>query len=217
MKYVVFEGPDGAGKTAVMHHVVAALRNAGTRVAVTREPGGDDFGEFMRKTLLTDRRVRTVAPMTQALLFAANSYHNTSVLPDCDMLLSDRWAPVSSRVYQWTNADADERAAIDRFWSHHVAGLRPDRAPKLPDLIVYLHLPMQIAWERLGARDAVADNMDSRRYEQAQSRHLVYAAMFENGVYGIPVASVDATLSVQEVAASVVAAVDGALGRVINL
>ena len=66
--YVAFEGPEGAGKSTVLHLVAAALEAAGEEVVTVREPGGTDLGEGIRDLLLHGPAMTAWA---EALLFAA--------------------------------------------------------------------------------------------------------------------------------------------------
>lgn len=69
LRYVTFEGVDGAGKTTVARAVAVELRDRGYDVVEVREPGGTASGEAIRRILL--ERGGAVAPWTEALLFAA--------------------------------------------------------------------------------------------------------------------------------------------------
>lgn len=67
-RYVAFEGPEGAGKSTVLHLVAAELVAAGHEVVTVREPGGTDLGEGIRDLLLHGPAMTAWA---EALLFAA--------------------------------------------------------------------------------------------------------------------------------------------------
>ena len=68
--FVVFEGPDGSGKTTQMRRLKALLDEQGTACIEVREPGGTDIGEQIRQVLL-----HTKAQMTlrcEMLLYMAS-------------------------------------------------------------------------------------------------------------------------------------------------
>lgn len=51
-RFVVFDGPDGSGKTTQFQRFAAATREAGIAVCEVREPGGTIIGERIRQILL---------------------------------------------------------------------------------------------------------------------------------------------------------------------
>src|SRR5690625_2897446 len=51
-RFVVFDGPDGSGKTTQYRRFVSAAVNAGIEVCEVREPGGTAIGEQIRDILL---------------------------------------------------------------------------------------------------------------------------------------------------------------------
>jgi dTMP kinase len=69
VRYVAFEGVDGAGKTSVAGRVAQRLQERGLDVLVVREPGGTATGEAIRRILLGHGR--RVDDWAEALLFAA--------------------------------------------------------------------------------------------------------------------------------------------------
>ena len=50
--FIVFEGLDGSGKTTQAKRLADFLTNLGKDVLLTREPGGTELGEQVRKILL---------------------------------------------------------------------------------------------------------------------------------------------------------------------
>jgi dTMP kinase len=66
--FVTFEGLDGSGKTTQAELLRAHLTSAGRDVVATREPGGTELGERIRRLLLEGGEM---APWAEAALFAA--------------------------------------------------------------------------------------------------------------------------------------------------
>lgn len=50
--FITFEGCDGSGKSTQLKLLTESLTEAGIDVLVTREPGGTEFGELVRRVLL---------------------------------------------------------------------------------------------------------------------------------------------------------------------
>lgn len=66
--FLTFEGVDGSGKTTQANLLVEALRAGGRDVVATREPGGTQLGEEVRKLLLEGLEMSAWAETT---LFAS--------------------------------------------------------------------------------------------------------------------------------------------------
>jgi dTMP kinase len=102
-KFITFEGLDGCGKSTQLARLAEKLSQHGFSVVVTREPGGTDTGEKIRRLLL-DTRTSGLAPMAElALMFASRAQHIQEViLPGLNagqIVLCDRFTD-SSEAYQ---------------------------------------------------------------------------------------------------------------------
>jgi dTMP kinase len=100
--FIVFEGPEGAGKTTQAKLLYRYLRNKGYDVVLTREPGGTKLAEAVRKIILSPKM--KIYPMTELLLYeAARAQHIEEVIkPNLQknkIVISDRFADASV-VYQ---------------------------------------------------------------------------------------------------------------------
>jgi dTMP kinase len=69
-RFITLEGPEGSGKTLQAGRLATALEARGRRVVLTREPGGTELGDELRRLLLA-RDGDRIAPRTDALLFNA--------------------------------------------------------------------------------------------------------------------------------------------------
>ena len=74
-KFIVFEGPDRGGKSTQALLLSKFLTRAGQKVVLTREPGGDEVAEKIRKILLDPKN--KVSPMTELLLYEASRAQHT--------------------------------------------------------------------------------------------------------------------------------------------
>jgi len=106
--FVTFEGPEGAGKTTVIHLVAEELIARGTEVVLTREPGAGEFGQRIRSILLESGAVH---PRAELMLFLADrAQHVAEVLrPELEAgktVLCDRYTD-STLAYQGYGRDFD--------------------------------------------------------------------------------------------------------------
>jgi dTMP kinase len=70
-KFVVFEGPDGSGKTTQFRRFLRAAADAGVTVCEVREPGGTGVGEKIRDVLL-DHAHKDMSLACEMLLYMAS-------------------------------------------------------------------------------------------------------------------------------------------------
>lgn len=113
--FITFEGIDGSGKSTQAKALVAALEAAGKPCVWTREPGGSEGAEAIRKLLVEGDPDRWSA-QTELLLFnAARRDHLEKTIEPAlargDVVVCDRYVD-STRVYQGI-ARADQRKVVD--------------------------------------------------------------------------------------------------------
>lgn len=128
--FISFEGIDGSGKSTQARRLAEALRAAGRAVTLTREPGGSDGAEEIRRLVLTGDPDRW-SPVTEILLFTAarRDHVERTIRPALargEVVITDRFAD-STRVYQGLARDggAPMRALVDDLHAR-VIGIEPD-------------------------------------------------------------------------------------------
>lgn len=102
-RFITFEGLDGCGKSTQIDKLAKFWRRQGNHVTLTREPGGTEAGEKIRKILL-DTRTTGLDPLAElALMFAARAQHIQQVilpaLHEGKIVLCDRFTD-STEAYQ---------------------------------------------------------------------------------------------------------------------
>lgn len=154
--FIVFEGPEGAGKSTQIRRLAEDLGHAGHTVRVTREPGGTPVGDAIRGVLLGSGDY-AMLPQTEAFLLSAGRVQHVHdvirpALNRGEIVLCDRFAD-SSRAYQGGGhgmAEADLRC-LERIATDGLS----------PDLRVLLDLPVDVGLARRH-RDAGSVNRIDR-------------------------------------------------------
>lgn len=126
--FISFEGIDGSGKSTQSRLLAEALRAEGHDVVLTREPGGSDGAEAIRRLLVEGGAERWSAE-TELLLFnaARRDHLERTIRPALArgaIVITDRFAD-STRVYQGaTRGDlTDKVEALHEI----MIGVEPDR------------------------------------------------------------------------------------------
>jgi dTMP kinase len=127
LRFIAFEGADGAGKTTQARLLAEHLRAGGTEVVEVREPGGTPAGESVRAIVL--QGTAPLGARTEALLFAAARAQLVEdviapALARGATVIADRYVG-SSLVYQGVvrGVGAEAVRAINDVGT---GGLRPD-------------------------------------------------------------------------------------------
>jgi dTMP kinase len=125
--FIVFEGPEGAGKSTQIARLAERLRGSGRDVLLTREPGGTRAGDAVRQVLLDPEQV--IYPLTEFLLYSASRAQLVSEVigPALEAgrdVVSDRFTGASVAYQGYGRGlDLDLVADLNR---RATSGLRPD-------------------------------------------------------------------------------------------
>ncbi len=101
--FIAFEGGEGTGKSTQSKMLKKWLEDRGETVVLSREPGGTDLGQGLRKILL-GHETGAISPRAEALLYAADRAHHVfsvirPALAKGEVVISDRYFD-SSIAYQ---------------------------------------------------------------------------------------------------------------------
>lgn len=191
-RYIVFEGGDGSGKStqaAILAERVGAI--------LTREPGGTELGQELRRLLLNPGE----APMgerAEALLMAADRAQHLAELIEPALaqgrtVVSDRCA-YSSLAYQGGGRELGVEAVRSvNDWA--ISG-------RWPDLVVFLDI------EPAASKDRLAGSLDRLEQEEAgfhERARAVYLELSQSDAAGWLV--IDAAGTIDEVSERVWSAV----------
>lgn len=146
--FVSVEGPEGAGKTTIIQMLAKHLENKGYPVLHTREPGGIDIAEQIRKVILAKENT-AMDPRTEALLYAAARRQHLieKVKPSFEagaLILCDRFID-SSLAYQGyaRGLGMDEVFTINQFAIEDM----------MPRLTLYFDIEPELGLERINQHD----------------------------------------------------------------
>ena len=143
-KLITVEGVDGAGKSTQMAVIDQALRERGIDLVRTREPGGPETAEKIRKLLLNE----PMSPKCELMLMFAAREENLDkiirpALAKGQWVLCDRFTD-ASYAYQGygRGRSIEEIRALENF-------VHPDLKP---DLTVLFDVPTEVAAARLSRK-----------------------------------------------------------------
>ena len=141
-KFISFEGIDGCGKSTQAKILSVELGSRGSKVLLTREPGGSKGAEEIRNLLLTGNTDRW-SPETEILLFTAarRDHLERTILPAIKnglTVICDRFSD-STRVYQGVTR-GDLRDVVDQ--------LDKTMIPRQPDITILVDLDPKIGLAR---------------------------------------------------------------------
>lgn len=156
-QFVVFEGPEGGGKSTQLKQLANELQRAGVAVEVTREPGGTPLAERIRALLVTPDEQGMDSITELLLIFAARAEHLKRkiepALASGKWVLCDRFTD-STYAYQGAGRGLDVNviAALEKLVQQSFR----------PDWVVVLDISIEQGMARANKRGALD------RFEQEQ-------------------------------------------------
>ena len=200
-KFIAFEGCEGAGKSTQMRLLSEYLQKKGIKHIVTREPGGSEISEAIRKVILNGK-FSQMSDECEALLYAAARMQHLSdtVQPALErgkLVLCDRYV-FSSYAYQGFGRGLDIKFLknINEYAVQHF----------MPDVTLFLNIPPRLAFERKHGAD------ENDRIEQAGEafHRRVYEGYLQLlQEYPEEIVSVDCSGSKFETSAKIVSLLQG--------
>jgi dTMP kinase len=191
--FIALEGGEGAGKTTQWNLLGDRFLTHEVTHLMTREPGGTPVGASIRGILLDPNS--TLAPRTEALLFAADrAEHVASVIDPAlaagSVVVTDRYL-ASTIAYQSAarGLNPDEVAHLSHWGTNTL----------LPDLTILLDLPVEVGMSRVDARNAGTDRMEQAGqvfHQKVREGFLAWAEQAPRGTVHI----VDATATPERIA-----------------
>ncbi|MBM3718259.1 MAG: dTMP kinase [Actinobacteria bacterium] len=196
-RYIALEGLEGCGKST---HAKRLGEQLGA--VVTREPGGTQIGALLRG-ILADPASTEMAARTEALLMAADrAQHMAEVVRPA--LESGRHVVSDRSIYSTLAYQGHGRLlGTEILLSISTWALEG----RLPDMVVYINVPMEVLTERLKKRDL--DRFEREGPDFFARIHTGYAEL--RAIDPDRWIVVDGTLPKDDVEAAIVAAVSARL------
>lgn len=156
--FLTFEGVEGSGKSTQIAKLQQHFTNLGRPVLLLREPGGTEFGEKLRATILGQTTKLDALSETFVFLASRTQLLREKILPFLEnpqaVVLLDRYID-STLVYQ---ALAIERP-MDWIWVlHQFAPLNT-----LPHATFFLDIDVDVSLARQAQRGQAKDYFEARQ------------------------------------------------------
>ncbi len=166
--FIVFEGPDGTGKSFLCKKVSKELTGKGYKVVLTAEPTHEGIGAFIRSG-----SAEHISQRTEALLFVADRNDHTEriekMVSEGKIVLCDRYF-ASTVAYQSARLDGD---SFDRDW---LIGINEQFIGKA-DLTIMLDIYPKVDMGRVGVRGeeiSKFERMDFQNQVRYCKLHILY-------------------------------------------
>jgi dTMP kinase len=202
-RFIVLEGLDGAGTTTQTAKLQARCTRRGIPSFLTNEPTSDPVGTFIRRLLTGQERGSDGSSYrpdedVMGLLFAADRLAHSRVidarLEAGEHVICDRYV-YSSMAYQTLDP------AVSAEWVIDV-----NQGCAVPDMTVFLKVPVEVCVQRLSARRGNAAVYETRALLETVARNYEKLVHVYQAHFG-PVVTLDGTKDVDEVHAAVVEAI----------
>lgn len=202
-KLIVFEGPDGSGKTTILKNINKKLINLGYPIMLVREPGGTFISEQIREIII-DNNNTEMNSKTECLLFAASRAQLVEekikpALNRGEIILCDRFV-LSSLLYQGVGRGLgiNEVKKINDFATGFIK----------PDLTIFFNIDYKTALMRKRA-NFKADRLESEDFDFHKKIFDAYIDLVKK--YKEDIKQVDASLSIDQVSENVLKLIEDLL------
>ena len=172
-KFITFEGCEGSGKSTQIRLLSEKLTAAGVDFIVTREPGGSDVAEQIRRIILDGKNV-SMCDECEALLYAAARIQHLKeivepALAAGRLVVCDRYVD-SSLAYQGA------ARGLGQSYVEEINSAALTDYP--PDLTVFLNISPDKAFERKHGAD-LNDRMEKQGLDFHRKVYAGYLALLD--------------------------------------
>lgn len=171
---ISLEGIDGSGKSTLAKNLFHGLEQQGLPAILTKEPGATSLGKQIRT--MVQEKTMPICPKSEFLLFAADraQHFQELIIPALKqkkIVISDRMAD-SSLVYQGFGRGLDVKTiqTVNDWAMDYIK----------PNLTFYVRVPVEIALERLKARNVELTSFEKEDISFMQRLHNGFETIFKN-------------------------------------
>ncbi len=201
--FLTFEGIDGSGKSTQARMLAETLRAAGHDVVLTREPGGSEGAEQIRRLVLEGDPDRWSAATELLLFTAARRDHLERTIEPAlaagKVVICDRFAD-SSRMYQGLSR-GNLRAEVDQLHALMIG--------REPDLTLLIDMDPETGLARAKGRQGTEERFEDFGLELQQTMRAGFLALAAE--FGDRIRVIDGARDMDLVAADVLAHTQAAL------
>lgn len=187
--FISIEGPDGSGKSTQIENIRQFFADKNIDILYTREPGGTEIGEQIRKILL-DKGSANMNYMTEALLYAASRAQHVAqvikpALREGRIVVCDRFVD-SSIAYQGYGRNLGEAVSV-------INGYAVDGC--MPDVTFFMKIDPSVGIERI--RQDMQDRLDAEKETFHRAVYQGYLELEKENPDRI--VGIDANRSIEEI------------------
>ena len=187
--FITIEGSEGAGKSTLIEHLKKYFLDINIEFIFTKEPGATEVGAKLRKLLLD--KTLELDPISETFLLLADRIEHVRkiinpALEENKNILSDRYLD-STYAYQGAGRKINKEE-LDKL-------IKPLKFP-IPDLTIYLDLPVEEGLMRAKGRDRL-DRFEEEEidfFERIRNSYLKIAQDDRHRIF-----TIDSTISEAEV------------------
>ena len=173
--FITFEGIEGAGKSTIIQTIFTYLVAQKFDVIKTREPGGTEVAEAIRRMLLAYYEERIAEDTELLLMFAARAQHIDCVIKPAlqkqQIILCDRFTDASFAYQGGGRGINCTRITELENWV---------QGDLQPDFTILLDLPVEVGLERAQTRDNNLDRIGAEEVEFFQRVRDAYLLRAQN-------------------------------------
>jgi dTMP kinase len=177
--YIVFEGIVGTGKSTQAKRLYEYLKEKYPNIILTREPGGSEIAEVIRKVVQGNKYSEEMEPICEAYLYAAARAQSLRkivkpIINKGGIVIADR-SYLSSVAYQ----GAGRNQGINTILEINKIAIEDI----VPDIVIYLELDPKIGLQRCFDKEGDKfENEDIEFFKRAQQGYDEIAKEYPNWI-----------------------------------